>query len=300
MTELRLAALQTLDLDDYLSFMGYETGGDAMGPAERREVFEALPMAPRARGVLGQKLADAAWRAPIYLGAWEQAFDRLSRAVAKIVGPKADGLFACKDQVEHLAYLDAEFPWLRWRLAVMLLGNATTFKGLMYKDSFPRLNLARTSFGFYRESLDQALRSTPARRNFFLNILLKGRLQGAEATPDECRPEVYAAAKRALARCEVRYEQDDLLQFASRQSASVSFYSTSDVLSYATPAQATAFKGALRQSLRAGGVAVCRYYRYKPATPVCVGLENVSANFTALFDGDMTGVYRFEVLRKTS
>jgi S-adenosylmethionine-diacylglycerol 3-amino-3-carboxypropyl transferase len=300
LTELRVAATRELSRAEYLRFMGYVDDGIAEDDEarDRRRTFNSLPMSPAAKTLLGARFAACDWRAPIYLGAWERTFARLAIAVGAIAGRRAERIFEFERLEDQLGFLDSGFPRWRWRLAILLLGNATVFKGLMYRDGFPRLNVDDSSFGFYRRSLDQALRACPAQRNFFLSILFKGRVDGASGLPDECDPAVYEAAKHALRSCRVEFVQSDLLSFVERDDVEASFVSASDVLSYVRAPAARRFKDALAARLADDGVAVCRYYRFRPDAEPGAALENVNARYEQLLARDVTGVYRFEVLQR--
>lgn len=295
LTELRLALAREASHEDYLGVLGYPPGEDSR--SLRRHWVERLDLSPSTREFLVRWLGSHDWRAPIYLGRWERTFSRLSRLVQAMTGSAARGIFECRNLNEQHDYLQRHFPWRRWSAAIALLGNASVFNAMLYRGSFPVGNIPGSRRQFYDERYRRILELAPARENFFLQLTFLGKLLHSEGNPIECRKDVFAAAKQALQKTEVRLMAGDAVEAAAGSAGEVGFVSFSDVPSYFGAPLEQEFLQRIRPGLGPGAWVVVRNYLRTPERCDVSGYESRTVEHGDLIRRECVGVYDVDVWR---
>ena len=201
--ELRVASLKALDHQKFLAFWGFLS--HPMPPSKRRAIFEDLEISDSARKIMDLLFRKHGWEPLLYLGKWEQTFQKLSRINKWIVGNKGLGIFSCQTKEEQENYLKAKFPQKAWSFSVFMLGNAVIFNALLYKGNFPQKNIPKSMHAFYSERFKYLFEQDIARRNYFLQLLFFGRLQFSDGLPIECDPEIFLKAKKGLQKAKMIY-----------------------------------------------------------------------------------------------
>jgi S-adenosylmethionine-diacylglycerol 3-amino-3-carboxypropyl transferase len=297
LTELRIEAAKTLGLDDYRRFFGY--GSQPFSAEERQEVFGRLNLSTDTKISLAELFSRSNWGPIIYLGRWDQAFGKLARFAARVIGPRGLAIFHCRTMDEQRQYLADKFPRWRWRLAVALIGQSYVFNRLIYGNQLPQLNLAKSDYCYFNDRLASTLRVSLARENFFLKILLRGRLENDEALPLECSNLHYSEIQRGIKSCAISYVQSDLYEFLEKNPSIANFVSLSDTPSYSGSAtSAPNIMQKLNVGMSTGGLAVARYFRFCPPTTQLDELEDVTIKYEKVISSEITCIYKIGVFQK--
>ena len=299
LTQLRVESVRALDQQDFLTFWGYPTReGIRLRPEERQAIFDSLPLSDEARAALRPHFEAAAWDSILYSGSWETAMASLARMVTRVMGKKARAFFECRTPAEASSFLAASFPHARWSLLVALLGNASVFNALLYKGRHPRKNVRETYYGYYRRSFDRLFRQAPARQNFFLQLIMLGRLEFTEGLPLEADPAIFDAMKAGIRAAEIRYVEGDVLDTLALARPAVGLVSLSDVGSYFDRRTESGFLQRLGPGLEPAGRVVCRYYFRIPENLDTAGFEDATGEFSDLIAAERTQVYRIHVWKR--
>lgn len=298
LTELRVESVRQLEHPDFLAFWGYPPSHQT-SPARRRELYAKLELRPELRTFWEEWFTAHGWESLLLVGRWEHTFCRLSKVVRRVIGRGAEELFVPTTHEEFRAYFERRFPYRRWLLCILLLGNATVFNALLYKRSFPKKNIGQSFFGFYRRCFDTLFSLGPARESFFLQLVMLGELRYPEGNPLECQPELFAQIKEGIAGAEVEYLEADLTQPDLSLEEPIDFLSFSDVPSYFSGDLERDYLQRLRQHLAPEGVVVLRYYIHVPEGTRKEGFVDLAADYRDLIAREKVGVYSFDVLRRT-
>ncbi len=299
LTELRVESVRALSHRDFLTFWGYPTrDGVRIRPEERKAVFDSLPLSDAARSLLLSHFEQTAWDSILYSGSWETAMGSLARMVTRVMGAKAQAFFECRTPEEASTFLARAFPHMRWSLLVALLGNASVFNALLYKGRHPKKNVRDTYYGYYKRSFDRLFRQAPARRNFFLQLIMLGRLEFAEGLPVEADLAIFEAMKAGIGSADIRYVESDVLDALALATPAVGLVSLSDVGSYFDRRTESEFLQRLKPGLEPGARVVCRYYFRIPENVDTTGFEDKTRDFSDLIAAERTQVYAIHVWQR--
>jgi S-adenosylmethionine-diacylglycerol 3-amino-3-carboxypropyl transferase len=306
LTELRIAAARSLSLSDFRDFFGY--GRTDIGWQRRRTLFYKLHLSRPAQEGLAAIFNRNGWQPIIYLGRWERAFRKLASIAAKVIGPKAMAIMKCQSLDEQRGYLKTHFPHWRWQLAIALIGQSYVFNRMLYGSQLPSLNLAKSDYRYFKERLAKTLDVCPARENFFLRILMQGRLPDLDGLPLECSPALFESIKLGIDSSEVEYVCSDLYDYLAQNPGRADFVSLSDTPSYAesrksrvdpTPLAASSNLAThLATGLSQGGIAVARYFRHRPDSMKHQSLIDVTGHYIQEIERELTCIYGIDVFQK--
>lgn len=292
LTALRIELVRSLTHERYLAFMGYS--GD-MTAAARRDLFESLSL-PGVHGAAARNLlASLHWGSPLYAGRFEHMLRSLHRVNACFTGPAGRRIFDFLNLPSQRHYYENDFPHRRWNAVLSLLGNATVFNQLLYKGAFPKNNTGVAPRLVYRRIFHSLFTTRLARSSFFLQMLFFGRLVFEEGFPLECRADVFADAKAALAATDIEYRLESVFESA-RSEREVDFVSLSDVPSFLSDEEGRGALAAVRPSLVPGATVVMRGHLCI-VRPDSEGFADVSAQHAELLESESTGLWTFGVFR---
>lgn len=300
---LRVAVLTEDSVEDYLRFWGFPAsdGITALSPAERKTRFSGLALTKDDRETLAPYFERAEWRSLLLEGRWEKTFRTLSKIVRRVLGAEwVDRFFAIENEVDHLRFMDSEFPALRWRLVLALLSNAAVFNVLLYRGSFPEKNIPQTYLRFYLEAFDRLFAQGPARRNYFLQLCFLGELRHAEGLPAEADPALLRAAKDGVRGTEWEFVRGDVLDTIASAREPVGFVSLSDVPSYFKPPIEQSFLAKIRPGLAKKGKVVTRNYLRVPVGLDTTGYSETTADFRAAIGRERLQMYDVHVYEKAA
>jgi S-adenosylmethionine-diacylglycerol 3-amino-3-carboxypropyl transferase len=298
LTELRIESARHLEHEEFLAFWGYPPGHET-SPDERRALFSKLELRPTLAAFWRGWFAARGWECMLYEGRWEHTFCRLSKIIRRVLGRGAEGLFQAESSQEFATYLAERFPYRRWLLCLLFLGNATVFNALLYKRSFPKKNIPESFFGFYRRCFDGLFTLGPARESFFLQLVMLGELRYPEGNPLECQPDLFAKVKEGIQGAQIEFRGVDLTRSEVRLAEPIDFLSFSDVPSYFSGELEREYLQRLRDKLAQDGVVVLRYYMHVPEGTRKQGFEDISEDYRELIAREKVGVYKFDLLRRT-
>lgn len=294
-TRLRFALLEQTDYQAFMDFMGYRSGISAQ---RRQSIFRHLDLPPLDRRWLADLFHSRHWRAPIYLGAFEQTLQRLAKVNGLFTGKAGRAIFQCRELGEQSAYYQGRFPRKRWKAVVALLGNAAVLNSLLYRGAFPRNNLGISSREAYLGIFHTLFTTQVVRESFFLQMLFFGELRYPQGFPLECDPRVFQRASKALQECELTVVQGDIFDCVATCS-DVDFVSLSDVPSFLPPAVGNGVLQRIQPALGEHAVAVIRGHLHV-IKPDYTGFCDVTAQFQDAIARETTQLWRIQVYRQTS
>jgi S-adenosylmethionine-diacylglycerol 3-amino-3-carboxypropyl transferase len=298
LSQFRLATIRSFDRERYMAFWGY-VGAPQLNADERRRLAgDIRGCDPNAFQFVRSVLEENGWGPLLPVGLWEKTFKRISRRIRMVLGQATiDAVFSHKDDESYQSYLRDEFPWVRWKVLTAIFANSSFFNAVLYGSQFPKMNLSDGYMSYYNTALRRTLTCCPARENFFLQILMLGKVAFPEALGLDVHPELYGAAQAAEA--EVIIKRGNLLEDGASVSSPASFFAVSDVPSYFKDEMAIQWLQKLGPAMAPGGMLVARYYRHKPVGSDYAGWKNETAEHTSVCDEEKTFMYSYDILRRS-
>jgi S-adenosylmethionine-diacylglycerol 3-amino-3-carboxypropyl transferase len=306
-SELRIEAVRVLTHREYLAFFGYPQGGrrTSSTPTQRRALLKKIEtegqLSHDAKMFAHSLFDNLHWQHPLYAGRWEHTFRRLARMMRRAVGQRGLQIFECKTLDEQRAFFEKEFPKRRFDVALMVLGNARTFNRLLYKGHFPAHNLPVSAQEMYRRAFTHLFTNGLARENYFLQLIMLGKLIHAEGNPVECKPDVFQQIKDGIRGATVHYLRGDankLAHEAARNLGPIEFFSFSDVPSYFTGELESRYLQQLKPALAEGAAVVVRNYIHIPEWLDIAGYADEAGYYAELIAAEKVQVYDVHVYRK--
>lgn len=294
LTEFRIEACRQLAYEDYVKLLGYET----IDAEERRRIFASLSLSEKSREFIEGVFTELQFESLLYIGKWEKTFSKLSKLNRLFTGQAGAGIFNCKTLEEQREYFMTRFPRRRFQFVVYILGNASIFNALLYKGHFVRKNVEWSHKAYYQMAFDHLFSHTLLRENYFMQILFFGEIKYKEAWLIEANPKVFAEAKAALAHCQVRYEQGNLLDTVQRLGGNIDFLGLSDVPSYFSDSVEKDFMQIIRPNMSIGGRVAIRSYLRIPFRPNLKGYENISPDFDTYARQEKTAMYFIDIYKR--
>lgn len=292
-TRLRIALLRQVDRDVYCQFLGYTHG---MTPRARQTLFSGLDLEDPYRAVLEEMLTRIYWGPLVYEGKFERMLITLSKVTRTVLGKACERLFEVGDVRTQAAYFRRDFPRLRWKLVLALLGNSTALNSLLYKGDFPEKNIPKSYLRIYSEIFERLLTQFPARSNFFLQLIFLGHIRFEEGLPIECHPDVYARAQAHVKSCEVHFIEGDVLTSFGATGGNIDYLSLSDVPSFLPDETAQHCLQRARPYMRTGGLAVIRGH-VRLVRPLLEGFLDDSSRFADITSRETTGLWHIRAFR---
>lgn len=296
LTELRIEAARVLAREEFLGFFGYP-GGEAFY-TQRQRLFSRLSLRPETEVFFSGFFNAINWQSLLYLGRWEKTFNTISRVVRRIVGERVLEVFEKRTHSEQRLFLLDGFPDLRWRMALMTLGNSAMFNALLYRGHFPTNNIASSYYRFYAEAFNRIFAKTLARENFFLQIIIYGELKYPEGNPVECQPGVYERIQAGIRQANVSYHANNVIDWLRSSEKKVDFLSFSDVPSYFSDHLAKSFMQDIAPALNQDAITVVRSYMHRPPGIDLTGYRDTTENYASIIDAEKTQMYIIDVYVK--
>lgn len=295
LTELRLAALRTLEHGEYVAFLGYNP--TALRPEQRKQMFLALPLSRHTQAQLTELFAQSGWQPIAYLGRFERMLKTLSRLNALITGKRGRDIFECRNLAEQTKYLETKFPRLAWKILIAVAGNSNFLNAILYRGEFPKKNRVESYYSIYKEIFDGLFARFPARESFFLQMVFFGHIPFPEGYPIECSPATFRAAKAALNATDVVLHKKDFFDFIAMADGSTDFLSLSDLPSFLPDVQARSYLQRAAPSLSPDALVVARGHM-RLVEPVLDGFRDVTRTFAPITAEDRTMLWKFRVFQK--
>ena len=214
------------------------------------------------------------------------------------MGSHYDGLFNHSTIEEQLEYYKKDFPHLRWKFLVFLMGNKSFFNALLYKGHFIEKNVKESHFEYYLKNFDHLMNNIVAKESFFLQLVFLGKVKSKEGIPIEADPSIFEDIKKSLKenKSTIHYEQKDIFELTKNLS-NIDFFSFSDVPSYFQDDVEKNFLQNIKSSLSSNGIVVLRYYLRISEVDES-GYQDVTNDFSELINKEKVGMYRIKVMKK--
>lgn len=293
-TRLRFALLEQTDHASFMEFMGYQTQTSSV---RRQSIFQHLDLPSADRHWLAELFRSRNWKAPIYMGAFEQTLQRLAKVNGLFTGKAGREIFQHSDLGGQTQYYRTRFPLKRWKAVIALLGNAAVLNSLLYRGSFPANNLGIGSRAAYLEIFHTLFTTQVVRESFFLQMLFFGELRYPHGYPLECDAKIFSLARAGIQQCELRVVQADILECVAKH-ADIDFVSLSDVPSFMPTAVGANVLQRLHPALREQALVVMRGHLHV-VKPESAGFCDVTGHYHAAIARETTQLWRVQVYRRT-
>ena len=300
LTELRSSCYKEFSLEDYLLFWGYPPYEPEDNTRKRNTLFNELELSNDCKHFFSRLYDEINWISPLYLGKWEKTFQVVAKIIKKIMGSQHDKLFEFSTIEDQMNYYKRDFPHLRWRFLVFLMGNKSFFNALLYKGHFIEKNVEESHFQYYLNNFDHLINNIVAKESFFLQLVFLGKVMTKEGIPIEADPSVFDDIKRSLneGNASVHLEQKDIFELV-KEIDNIDFFSFSDVPSYFTGNIEKNFLQNIKPCLSANSIVVLRYY-LRVSEVDETGYEDVTKDYKDLIRKEKVGMYRIKILKNIS
>lgn len=307
LTELRVEAIRVLSHREFLAFFGYPQGGrrKPSTPTQRKALLKKIEaegqLSAEAKLFAHSLFNNLKWEHPLYAGRWEHTFRRLARMMRRAVGQRGLKIFEAETLDEQRTFFEKDFPKVRFEVALMVLGNARTFNRLLYKGHFPMHNLPVSAQEMYRRAFTHLFTHGLARENYFLQLIMLGKLVYAAGNPVECHPDVFLKIKEGIRGATIQYLRGDankLAHEAVRNFGPIDFFSFSDVPSYFHGELEQRYLQLLKPALTDGGCVVVRNYIHIPEWLDIAGFTDEAGLHADAISAEKVQVYDVHVYRK--
>lgn len=295
-TELKIASIQYLNHEDYLSFWGYlypEISGE-----QRQKLFNKIKISSETQNYFIELFNKNKWQSILYEGKWEKTFIKLNKILKIIVGKKIEKLTNFTNNDDYQNFIVTKFPYIRWKIALWLLGNATIFNILLYHGKFPKKNISKSYYIFYRDIFNKLLKQELPRNNFFLNIIMNGKLISKNALPIECHKEIFNKAKHNIKNISISYQLGDVIDEIANLNIPIDCCFFSDTPSYFNGEKEKNFLKYTHSKLAADGLIVFRNYLRVPENVIFNGFVDIANNYQTAINNEKVGMYEIKILKK--
>ena len=297
--ELKRAALRGLSGPEAFALVGLVNADGAARQRLLLTISNDLP--PATRDFFSRRGAGSLRRGALYAGRFERFCALVSLAVRTVMGRAVDDLFEATDMEQQRKYVARAIEGGRWRALLGTLCRPIWFRILLDDPAFHRTGVGDVG-AYIRNRIDRALWHVPARDNFLLALLLRGRYLPDRGVVPACyRDGALARVRARLSETTLTTRVESLADVLHDDEPGFDAMSLSDVLSYVeTPAARRLFEGVAR-ALRPGGIAVFRELL------TAVDFESIAWDLPLVRDldterdlaqRDSSFVYRFRVMRR--
>ncbi len=297
---LRKSLYEALEYEEFLMFFDFPPFSGQDNSYQRKVIFKKLNLSVEDRNYFYSILEGLNWKSLLYIGKWERTFQTMSKALRLIMGKDYSKIFNLHSIDEQNYFFENEFPMLRWKSLIYLLGNKSVFNALLYKGDFIVKNAPESHFNYYKDSFDGLFKNNLARRSFFLHLCFFGKITHQDGNPIEAHRGNFEAVKDKLkAGGEATTHQGDLVGYLAqkKQEGSFDFLGLSDVPSYFSGELEKSFIQQISPSLKKGGVICLRNYLRTPMADL-TGFTDITTDFKDISKHEKVGVYRFQLFSK--
>ena len=302
LSRLRKSLYEDLEFEEFLIFFDFPPYHGQNNSYRRKEIFKKLNLSSEDKSYFYNIFRGLSWQSLLYIGKWERTFQTLGKALRLIVGKEYSKIFDFHSLNEQKYYFENEFPMMRWKSLIFLLGNKSVFNTLLYKGDFIVKNAKESHFDYYKNSFDNLFHHNLARSSFFLHLCFFGELIHEDGNPVEATASNFAAVKEKIKNgAKAETYQGDMVSFLgeANQRESFDYLSLSDVPSYFSGDLERDFIQNIAPSVKKDGVICLRNYLRTPEANLS-GFIDVTKDFSEVINSEKVGVYRFQILRKES
>jgi S-adenosylmethionine-diacylglycerol 3-amino-3-carboxypropyl transferase len=226
--QLKIAAIQTLEYEDFLSFLGI--GSRRVNSLYQSLVREKLSPEMRAYWDQNQKLLESGvW----YQGKWEKLLGWNARLLNFFRGQAIHAVMTASSVQEQGAIWQQRFNDSRLRSTIEMISRRWVWAWIMREPAGNFLPSSSTVGEKLANCFAHASKSYLFRESDFATLILKGKLQVGGAMPVHLRSENYELIRQRLPR--LRVVQGGLAELNSSSILGVDGFSLSDFGSYCGP-----------------------------------------------------------------
>lgn len=294
LAELRFATYKELSFEDFLLFWGYFPYSANNHTKKRRDLFVSLKLSDAAYAFFSQVFHETGYESLLYLGKWERTFALFAKINQVLLAPNHDRILRFDNLEDQVYYYKHQFPMMRWKGLIHMLGNKAMFNALLYKGDFIKKNSPLTHFDYYQQAFERLFTKDLAGKSFFLHLCFYGKITSFAGVPVEAQEDSFYRIKKAIGN--VVYLQQDFINALSKGDRKFDFVSLSDVPSYFSGESERQFMQFIRPGLNPGAVVVVRYY-LRTAECLLEGFEDISEDYKEVIELEKVQMYNIKIYR---
>ncbi|MCK5884380.1 MAG: DUF3419 family protein [Bacteriovoracaceae bacterium] len=293
---LRVATIKKLAYDDFLKFWGYPPYAPQDHCDFRRATFSELDLPDETLTFFDTIFNREEWKSILYIGKWERTFQTLNKICRVVLGSACEDIFKHDTIEAQREYVRNVFPWWRWKIVLLLLGNKSLFNALLYKGDFVQKNVEDSHFEYYDKAFRRIFENMNVRESFFLQLCFLGRVVYPEGNTVEAREQAFGELKESLKTTIINPLTVDLIT-ALKGERKYDFVSLSDVPSYFQGDVELNFLQEMKGGLNPGAVLVLRSYLRDPNVDT-TGYEDITSEYSGPIEKEAVQMYRIRVFKK--
>ena len=167
---------------------------------------------------------------------------------------------------------------------------------LLYKGTFVKKNIKQTHSKYYIDRFEQIFKKFLLKENFFVQLILLGKIISPTATICENTPHIFTKAKEWLEKQKPVYLCIPITQITKQNLVKdVDFVSYSNVPSYYQENLEINHMQELKHILSDGALVVLRYYLREPSVTNFKSYQDVTIKFQSLIDQERVNMYTIKV-----
>ncbi len=223
--QLKMAAMQVLEFQEYLSFLGAIPGKD-----RRQTLLKLLPFMEKEAAQFWLHHQTMIEKGVLYQGAVERLTKIVARLTSFLRGKKLRKLFAMNNLEEQKKFVREEWDGYLWRKIFDIFLNPFISRVFLEDPGLENVGAVIKPGTYIYDRIKASLERDLARKNPLLSLLLKGKVY-PEAFSPHLREEGTKVIKTRLQKLEVK--TNDVVDYLdSVPSGTFDVFSLSDVASY--------------------------------------------------------------------
>lgn len=298
LTKTRIETVRCLEHPEFLAFWGYPSQ-KIMEPHERQEIFYKLEINDIEKEIMSSIFKSNEWKPLLYSGSYEKMIIKLSKIIQKILGEKhINKLKNLEDHYQFKNYLKNEFPRLRWKLLISVLGNSTMLNALLYKGNHPKKNIDISYSKYYNQMFEKLFSLFTPKESFFLQLLLFNEIIDIKHAPLETNKQIYLKMKEGINNCRINFYQGDLFSNIEKFDTNIDFVSFSDILSYFPEELEEIYLQRIKKKLNSKALTIHRYYFHINRNLDTTGYTKLTKTFPILINKEKTQIYIIDIYQR--
>jgi S-adenosylmethionine-diacylglycerol 3-amino-3-carboxypropyl transferase len=297
LADLRHSTYKELEHDDFLKFWGYFPYRDDDNCDFRKKIFYSLDLDPETKSFFEKVFLELNFQSVLYLGKWERTFQILSNINKMLLGSDFDKMMRFDNLHDQISYYQSQFPLLKWKTVIFMLGNKSLFNALLYKGDFIEKNSKLTHFEYYFNAFHRLFTNDLAKNSFFLQLCFYGKIKSFEGVPVEASLDTFVNVKKSIAA--IDYINQDFVSYLAQGKNKFDFLSLSDVPSYFKGDLERDYLQKIKPALNNNAIVVVRYY-LRVSHADLTDYVDVSNDYRSLIDSERVQMYDIRVYKYTS
>lgn len=223
--ELKKTAIQHLNYQDYLAFLGAKRGENRLSILKK-----LLPLMEKRAASFWQKQQSLIEKGVLYQGAAERLTKKVAHFVNFFQGRKIKKLFAYDDLAAQNLFMQKEWNHYFWRTLFKVVLNPFTCRFILKDPGLANIGKTIQPGIYIYERLTASLKKELAKKNLILSLLLKGEVSKEAFSPYLTEEGFYLIQPR-LSQLHIQTEEV-VAYLESLNGPTFDVFSLSDVVSY--------------------------------------------------------------------